>query len=191
MSNDVRPYVIRTYDRWIILAVVLVIGYLLFRPIFAYSAYYRGLSFERMLSLDQAKHYYQRAIDIDPNVPDGWIGLGALYMIDGHSNRVDHDRAVATFTNGAAANPKNALLPFLLCRTYYEQGHDFPHALAACLASVAIDPTTNKFAWDYAAWSSLQSGKPEQAIEYWQRVLAIDPRFTAARTAIRKYGPRT
>src|SRR4029077_8299051 len=114
MSGDVRPYVIRTYDRWIILVIVLVVGYILFRPIFAFSAYYRGLSFERMLSIDQARHYYQRAIDIDPNVPEGWIGLGEMYMMDGRTNRADHDLAISTFANGAAANPKNALLPFLL-----------------------------------------------------------------------------
>ena len=50
MKEDVRPYIIRTYDRWIILVLVLVCGYLLFRPVIAFSAYYRGLSFERMLS---------------------------------------------------------------------------------------------------------------------------------------------
>jgi tetratricopeptide (TPR) repeat protein len=190
MSNDVRPYVIRTYDRWIILVIVMVVGYLLFRPVFAFSAYYRGLSFERMLSIATAKHYYKRAIDIDPNVPEGWIGLGELYMINGRASRSDHDLAVSTFTNGAAANPKNGLLPFLLCRTYYEQGHDFAHALAACQESVKADPS-NKFAWDYSAWSTLQLGNAPQAIRYWKIVLSLDPKYTTARLAIQKYGPRT
>jgi tetratricopeptide (TPR) repeat protein len=190
MKEDVRPYVIRTYDRWIILVIVLVVGYILFRPVFAFSAYYRGLSFERMLSIDTAKHYYQRSIDIDANVPEGWIALGELYMINGRASREAHDSAIATFTNGAAANPKNGLLPFLLCRTYYEQGHDFAHALAACQNSVKIDPT-DKFAWDYAAWSTLQLGDAKQAIGYWKIVLSLDPNYTTARIAIKKYAPRT
>ena len=29
MTEDVRPYVIRTYDRWIILVIVLVVGVIL------------------------------------------------------------------------------------------------------------------------------------------------------------------
>ena len=190
MTEDVRPYVIRTYDRWIILVIVLVAGYLLFRPVFAYSAYYRGVSFERMLSIATAKHYYQRAIDIDKNVPEGWIGLGELYMMDGQTNRADHDLAVSTFINGSGANPKDAYLPFLLCRTYYEQGRDFVHALPACQRSIDID-ASNKFAWDYAAWSTLQLGNARQAVGYWQRALAIDPNYTAARLAIQRYGPRS
>ncbi|HLJ82966.1 MAG TPA: tetratricopeptide repeat protein [Candidatus Eremiobacteraceae bacterium] len=188
MTEDVRPYVIRTYDRWIILVIVLVVGYILFRPIFAFTAYYRGLSFERMLSIPPAMHYYQRSIDIDPNIPDGWIGLGTLYMMDGRVDKSDHDLAVSTFTRGAAANPKNGLLPFLLCRTYYEQGHDFKDALSACLESVGRDPS-NKFAWDYAAWSAIQTGDPKDAIRYWTQALAIDPRYYNARLAITRFRP--
>src|ERR1700680_1435576 len=152
MTEDIRPYVVRTYDRWIILVIVLVAGYILFRPVFAFSAYYRGLSFERMLSISTAKHYYQRAIDIDANVPEGWIALGELYMMDGRVSRVDHDLAVSTLSSGAVGNPQSGSLPFLRCRTYYEQGRDLSHALQACQQSFGIDPS-NKFAWDYAAWS--------------------------------------
>ena len=36
---EVRPYIILTYDRWIILAIVLVGGWLLFRPIFSFAVY--------------------------------------------------------------------------------------------------------------------------------------------------------
>ena len=122
--------------------------------------------------------------------PEGWIALGELYMMDGRSNRSDHDLAVSTLTNGAAANPKNGMLPFLLCRTYYEQGRDLADALRACQQSVAIDPS-DKFAWDYAAWSALQTGNAPLAIEYWRRVLVIDPHYTTARIAIQRYGPRT
>jgi len=189
MTEDVRPYVIRTYDRWIILVIVLVVGYILFRPIFAFTAYYRGLSFERMLSIPPAMHYYQRSIDIDPNIPDGWIGLGTLYMMDGRVYKDDHDLAVSTFSRGAAANPKNAQLPFLLCRTDYEQGHHFKDALAACLESVRRDPSTNKFAWDYAAWSAVQTGDATDAVHYWKQALLIDPRYYNAQLAIARFRP--
>jgi tetratricopeptide (TPR) repeat protein len=190
MTEDIRPYVVRTYDRWIILVIVLVAGYILFRPMLAFSAYYRGLSFERMLSIRTAMHYYQRSIDIDPNVPEGWIALGELYMMDGATSPTDHQLAISTFVSGGAANPDNAYLPFLLCRTHYEQGRHFAPALAACQASIKIDPS-NKFAWDYAAWSTLQLGNARQAINYWQHALLIDPNYTTARLAIQKYRPHT
>lgn len=191
MKEDVRPYIIRTYDRWIILVLVLVVGFFLFRPVIAYSAYYRGLSFERMLSLDVAKHYYQRSIDIDPHTSEGWIGLGVLYMIDGRSNPSDHALAVSTFARGSQANPEDGVLPFLLCRTYYEQGRDVKDALAACQESVKRDPTGNKFAWDYAAWSALRLGDSRLAVEYWKHALAVDPGYQTARLAIVKYSPHT
>ncbi len=190
MKEDVRPYIIRTYDRWIILVLVLVVGYVLFRPIFAYTAYYRGLSFERMLSIPPAIHYYQRSIWIDPNMPEAWVGLGVMYMMDGRTDTGDHALAISTFTQGTADNPTNGLLPFLLCRVNYEQGHHFKEALAACQESFKRDPT-NKFAWDYAAWSALQTGDSSDAIAYWRQALALDPKYWTARVAIIKYGPRT
>ena len=69
---DERPYIIRTYDRWIILIIVLIAGWLLFRPLMAYTVFYRGLSFERMFRLTDAEYYYRKATKVDPKVPQGW-----------------------------------------------------------------------------------------------------------------------
>ena len=52
---DLRPYVVRMYDRWIILAIILLVAWSPWvRGLFAFTLYYRGLSFERMLVLTTA-----------------------------------------------------------------------------------------------------------------------------------------
>ena len=55
-TKDVRPYVVRTYDRWIILVLVVVVGWLLFRSVFAVVTAYRGVTFEAALIPDTAEH---------------------------------------------------------------------------------------------------------------------------------------
>jgi len=169
-AADVRPYVIKTYDRWIILALVLVAGWFLFRPIFAFSVYYRGLSFEHMLAVRTAEHYYRKSISVYPRIPEGWLGLGTLQMMRGRGNPGDYESAIQTFKSGIAYNPKDGLLPWQLCRAYYEIGKDYSGALGACQAAVKNDPS-NKFAWDYAAWASYHLGERDQALAYWREAL--------------------
>jgi tetratricopeptide (TPR) repeat protein len=168
--SDVRPYIIRTYDRWIILFLVLVSGWLLFRPLFAFAVYYRGVSFEHMLALDTAAHYYRKAIGVDPRVPEGWLGLAGIQVMTARSNRSDYDAAVDTFTRGGLQNPQSGALAFGLCRVYYEIGKDYPNALAACQRAFRNDPS-NHFAWDYAGWASLHVGKRDQALLYWREAV--------------------
>jgi tetratricopeptide (TPR) repeat protein len=167
---DVRPYIIKTYDRWIILALVLLAGWLLFRPLFAFSVYYRGVSFEHMLRLRVAEHYYRKAISVDPKIPEGWLGLGQLQMMHARSDPSEYANTIDTFTRGLSNNPKSGVLAFSLCRAYYEIGKDYPRALAACQLGFQNDDS-NRFAWDYAAWASLHVGKREQALQYWHEAL--------------------
>src|SRR5215469_6715678 len=93
-ADHVKPYIIKTYDRWIILVLVLVAGWFLFRPIFAFSVYYRGVSFEHMLAMNTAEHYYRKSIAVYPRIPEGWIGLGTLQMMRSKTNPGDYESAV-------------------------------------------------------------------------------------------------
>ena len=167
---DVRPYIIKTYDRWIMLVLVLVAGWFLFRPIFAFSVYYRGVSFEHMLAINIAEHYYRKSISVYPRIPEGWLGLGSLQEMRGRENPGDYQSAIETFKSGIAYNPKDATLPWQLCRTYYEIGKDYRGALGACQAALKNDPS-NKFAWDYAAWASFHLGDRDQALAYWREAV--------------------
>ena len=186
-TKDVRPYVIRTYDRWIILVIVLVAGWLLFRPIFAVVAAYRGVTFEAALVPDSAEHYYKKAIAIYPAVPDGWVHLGELYYFWNESKRSRLQEAESTFEAGEKAVPGNATLPFDLGRIYLLKFHDYKKAENALRVSVQRDPT-KEFAWDYLAYAALKNGDRQYALECWRKVLQINPNHDSARRALRQYG---
>ncbi|HEY7994741.1 MAG TPA: tetratricopeptide repeat protein [Candidatus Eremiobacteraceae bacterium] len=186
-TQEVRPYVIRTYDRWIILVIVLVGGWVLFRPVFAVVTTYRGVTFEASLIPDTAEYYYKKAIAIDPAVPDGWIHLGELYYSFSDQNRMRYELAAATFEAGTKALPTNARLPFDLGRTYLIKLRDYKKAEDALRTSVQRDPT-NEFAWDYLAYAALKSGDRPYALQCWRKVLEIDPGHDSARREIQRYG---
>jgi len=177
---DERPYIIRTYDRWIILVLVIVGGWLLFRPLIAFTVYYRGLGFERVFRLSDAEYYYQKATRVDPKVPQGWQGWGELEYQRAPSDPTARRTAIDVFSKGLAFNPRYAPLAFDLGRTYFLD-KQYVKARDAFLASAKINPN-DMFTWDYAAWSSLHAGEPELARKYWHEVLRIDPgNATAAR----------
>ena len=186
-TKDVRPYVVRTYDRWIILVLVLVGGWLLFRPIFAVVTAYRGVTFEAALVPDTAEHYYKKAIAIDPAVPDGWIHLGELYYSFSYDSRARYELAARTFAAGEKAVPKDARLPFDLGRTYLIKLHDYKQAEDALRIAVQRDPSM-EFGWDYLAYAALKNGDRQYALECWRKVLQINPNHDSARRALLRYG---
>ncbi|MBC5805095.1 MAG: tetratricopeptide repeat protein [Candidatus Eremiobacter antarcticus] len=184
--NEVRPYIIRTYDRWIILVLVLAIGWVLFRPLFAFSVYYRGVSYERMLRLTTAERYYRRSTAVYPKIPQGWQAWGELYLMHASGNAKDADEAVKIFSQGLALNPTAAAIAFDLGRTQYAR-KDFKAARVAFEESARLAPN-DMFSWDFAAWSSLHSGDTPRARTYWHKVLKLDPGNEPARRALNQYG---
>ncbi|HXW76773.1 MAG TPA: tetratricopeptide repeat protein [Candidatus Eremiobacteraceae bacterium] len=193
--HDDRPYVIKTYDRWIILLIVLVGGWFLFRPVFAEVCVFRGNTFESQLVDWTAEHYYKKAIAIDPAVPDGWIRLGELYYYFSHGDPQRTIEAANTFAAGMKAAPNDPYLPFDLGRVELLRLHDYHKAEAALRESIRRNPQTTpvlrheaEFAWDYLGYAALHNGERKYAIECWQQVLKIDPDHTSARDAIVRAG---
>jgi tetratricopeptide (TPR) repeat protein len=186
-APDVRPYVIKTYDRWIILVIVLVVGWLLFRPVFAVVCAYRGLTFEASMAPVPAEHYYIKATKIDPSVEDGWLRLGELYYFWNGGSHERYVEAQQAFMQGTQLVPSSARLPFDLGRTYLLKLGEPKLAEAALRESVRRDPTS-EFAWDYLAYAALRSGDRTFALQCWREVLKIDPKHDSARDALRRYG---
>jgi len=185
-TTDVRPYVIRTYDRWIILFLVMTIGWFLFRPMFAFSVFYRGVSYERMLRLKTAEHYYHKSTIVYAKIPEGWLGWGELYLMRAPSDRAAALEAIRIFSTGLEYNPRVKSLAFSLGRAYYTI-KDYRNARIAFERSAAIAPG-DMFSWDFAAWSSFHDGDRQLALKYWHQVLKIDPGNATARRAIAQYG---
>jgi len=186
VKTDVRPYVIRTYDRWLILALVLLVGWLIFRPLFAFSVYYRGVSYERMLRLNTAEHYYKKSTRVDPRIPEGWQGWGELYLMRAPGDAAAAAEGERIFTEGLTYNPNAMILAFDLGRTYFAR-KDYRNARMAFERSATIAPD-HMFSWDFAAWASFHEGNRPLALKYWHRVLQIDPGNAPARRAIAQYG---
>jgi len=182
---DERPYIIRTYDRWIILVIVLVVGWFLFRPLFGFTVYYRGLSFERMFQITSAEHYYIKSTRVYPRLPQGWQGWGELVMMRAPSDESQRQLALTVLQKGISYNPNYGPLEFDLGRTYF-MGKQYPQAAVAFRRSAALMPD-DLFSWDYAAWSSLRAGDVAKAIGYWYEVLRIDPGNAVAHRQIARY----
>jgi len=185
-AQDERPYVIRTYDRWIILVLVVVLGWFLFRPLFGFAVYYRGVSFERMFQLQSAQHYYIKSTRIYPKLPEGWQGWAELLMMRAPSDAVVRRQAVTVLQRGMSYNPHSGVLAFDLGRTYF-MGKEYAKATQAFVQSAQLMPN-DMFSWDYAAWSSLHAGDVPNALKYWRQVLRIDPGNAVAHRQIAHYG---
>jgi len=177
---DERPYIIRTYDRWIILVIVLVVGWLLFRPLIAFTVYIRGVNFERVFRLGDAEYYYKKATRVDPKVPQSWQAWGELEYTKAAKDLVARQATIDIFSKGLSYSPTYAPLAFDLGRVYFLD-KQYLKARDAFLQSARYAPT-DMFSWDFAAWSSLHSGDVVTARKYWHEVLKIDPgNATAAR----------
>jgi tetratricopeptide (TPR) repeat protein len=184
-ERDVRPYIIRTYDRWIILVIVLVAGWLLFRPLIAFTVYYRGVNFERTFRLSDAEYYYKKATRVDPKVPQGWQAWGELERMN-IVDPVARTETIRIFSEGLSFSPTYAPLAFDLGRAYFAD-KQYGKAREAFLHSARYAPN-DAFSWDFAAWSALHSGNRAQAIEYWHHVLTIDPGNATARRMLGQLG---
>lgn len=184
--SSVRPYIIRTYDRWIILVLVIVAGWFLFRVPIAFAVYFRGLSYERMIRLKTAEHYYIKATKVYAHFPLGWQGWGELNLMRAPSDREAAKEAVRIFSTGLDNNPTYAPLAFDLGRTYLAM-KDYHNARIAFETSARLAPS-DMFSWDMAAWASFHDGDRRLALKYWHQVLKIDPGNATARRAIAEYG---
>jgi len=184
-AADARPYVIRMYDRWIILAIILVLAWFA-RPFYAFALYYRGVSFERMLVMMTAEHYYKKSIFVYDRIPEGWQGLGELYYMGAPDNRALYEKARSTFERGFALNPHSYWLAFDLGRTYF-LGKEYGRAVITFEKAVQLSPTS-RAALDYAAWSAFREGNRTLALQYWRRLLSMYPNDPARDIVQRYYG---
>lgn len=184
--KDTRPYVVRTYDRWIILVLVVVLGWFLFRPLFGFAVYYRGVGFERMFQLQSAEHYYIKSTWVYPKMPQAWQGWGELVMMRAPSDESQRQIALQVLQRGISYNPNYGPLEFDLGRTYF-MGKQYKQATQAFLRGAYLMPN-DLFSWDYAAWSSLRAGDAHNAIKYWYEVLRIDPGNAVAHRQIARLG---
>ena len=90
----------------------------------------------------KAKRHYETATEKDPKRPEGYLGLGYIYLKEGKA-----DDAIATFLRATELRPGEGL-----ARSHAGLGEalfwkgDFDQALAQCSMSVSLAGT------DYPTW---------------------------------------
>ena len=76
-----------------------------------------GLILEATANYEEAIAEYQAAIQINPNIPTLYIGLGLNYRI-----LQVYDQAITAFTRANALNPADPFPDLYISRTYASQG---------------------------------------------------------------------
>ena len=152
----------------------------------AYDLYLRGKYFyERLGTGDVAKaqDYYDRALELDPQLALAWDGRGAVYvrqMLNGVLS-FDQGRAVAK-----EAVERALELDPMLADAHYHVGFqrmfldwDWSGAEAGFTRTLAIEPN-HAGAMSGAGLLAIALGRTEAAIDYQKRSILIDPLRSAS-----------
>jgi tetratricopeptide (TPR) repeat protein len=102
----------------------------------------------------------ERALSIDPDVPEAYLARGDLLWT--HSHRFAHERAVQEFRHALALNPKSDQTHRRLARVFVHVGF-FEEARYHADQALMINPS-NAQALNSGAQALLWSGKDEEAL---------------------------
>jgi len=133
---------------------------------------------DTLRDLNQAVALYHQALELDPNYAPAWVGLAFC-----QSRRVSQGIATASAVHAeviAAANRAIALNPAIpeayvaLARTYVQYERNWSAAAAALAKAEALDPS-NAEALELHGHLSAATGRPSEAVDYFQRAVRSDP----------------
>jgi tetratricopeptide (TPR) repeat protein len=102
----------------------------------------------------------EKAISLDPNVPEAYLARGDLLWTNSH--RFAHERAVQEFNRALALNPKSDATHRRLARVYVHVGF-FDEAIRHADIALTINPS-NWQALNSRAQALLWMGKDEEAL---------------------------
>ena len=108
----------------------------------------------------------EKALSLDPNVPEAYLARGDLLWT--HSHKFAHERAVNEFRKALSLNPNSDQAHRRLARVFVHLGF-FEEALRHADRSLAINPS-NAQALNSRAQALLWSGKDEEALAILQSI---------------------
>ena len=117
---------------------------------------------------DEAIHYYQKAIDLDPNYLNAYVGLGGDYF-----EKRQFDLEVANYLKATEIDPKDAE-SFYWLGTAYEDTGNFDDAVAAYVTALKIQPDHMEALHDLAILY-LAEGRVDEARELLPRISNLNP----------------
>jgi len=110
----------------------------------------------------------QRAIELDPDLPETQLALGEIKRASGQ-----HDAALRAFEKALESRATCFEAMLGIARTHGEAGK-MAEAEAAARRAISHQPTDWR-AHNLLGWIHIQNGHPDLAVENWQRVLELTP----------------
>jgi adenylate cyclase len=124
--------------------------------------------------LDAARRAAERAIDLDPNLAQGYTALGQVLDFKG-----DHGRAVEMFQQGFLLDPQFDLLLHYQGRAQMALGL-YDQAEANFIRRIIRSPDTD-MTRAYLAALYGDAGRIDEARQIWRELMEINPNFNAER----------
>lgn len=175
--------------------------------------YMAGLVLEDMGKIDEAISNYQSAVEIDPELIEGWINLGKLWALKeqpiaiqffDNALRVDSNHVVALYEKAnylynQLGDPAGALAlyrkiaqiqpketePYFYAGIMYLEMDSLSQAVKEFDISIQTDPTFSR-AYYYRGLCREMTGNPENARADYEQALNLEPELEAAREALNR-----
>ena len=127
-----------------------------------------GAAYRYRDELDNSRKAYEKAIEINPNLADAYLGLGATYYAED-----DLDEAISSIKKAIAINPRLMPAYFSLGLLYEFLGR-VDEAIASYEKTIEIDPN---FVEAYLSLGELYSdqGEKDKAVKAYEKVIELDP----------------
>jgi len=133
-----------------------------------YAQLLLGSAYRAKDEVNKAMESYQRAVEINPNLPDAYLGLAATYFM---SEKVDE--AIKYFKKAIELNPKHVAAYYNL-GSLYEYNGQIDEAITSFEKTVEIDPNFKEVYMNLGDLY-LEKGNKEKAIKAYQKVIELDP----------------
>lgn len=114
----------------------------------ATSLCYLGECYEHLGTLDLAKSCYQQSLEVDPKLPDAWLGLGILEDLNGNTKN-----AIILIQKALELSPKNGGIHHVLAGAY-EKIEAYQLAQESYESSLELDPTDEECLKNYTEFIS-------------------------------------
>ena len=148
----------------------------------AYDDYLRGEKYVLTLSaegISKSKEMFEKAIELDPTYTDAYASLGYTYFQSwetqyGGDDPEVLDRAIGLEQKAIALDDTHAYAHAFLCRFYTFKRH-YEQAVTECQRAIELAPSY-PYSYFAIAEASVESGKPQEAIGFFEKAERVDPR---------------
>jgi len=157
------------------------------KTVAAYDAFLQGRAhYVRRTPEDFAKavHYYEKAIELDPNYGRAYAALALTYWESQHhfwNQSLDVSWYGARFRaekylQTAMKNP-TALSHQVASKLHVDQ-HEHEEAIAEAQRAIALDPNDSD-SYLAMAYALIHAGRPEEALDFVEKAMRLDPYYPA------------